>query len=644
MYRGTILALTLLAFLNTATAGPAETLCENLLAAPKGCDLNRAFAVLWLNRDLPTANQQLRDLYDAFLEDQPGMTPAIANAQAKWQMRTWVRIYYLFNDSSAWFPGRLEVATQARIESLFWNYASAKSTIERARPEYVWLLQGSENHDMMDLGNAFLAAQALSKRPGYAERLLPDGYTPAEHAAAWTTYFSRYCEERVKHGLFVEVASPTYGKYLVPELVNIFDFADGHELRRKAEVLLHITWADWAIEQIDGVRGGAKARCYQGNYSRNGASDSWLLMGQVLLESGAWADAVRYNHPILGYGPILATSQYRLPDLVKRLALDPGARGEYVYISRRPGRMTAPERLPSVGGHPTWYFMDAQDSRLVKYTWCTPDHIMGCFFVDPSLKESTQVTPWNRQSCLFCSGNPEDAQTNYATISGQNRWQGITFRTGPEARIFPQCLGRPDKNKPDLTITEIQQVAVQHKNVMIVQANRTYPRNTVMRVYFGPGMRERLVEDGGWLFLEEGNAYAAVKPIARDGGPAELTWDDNHFLRLADTYAPIVFVTGRRAHHPTLEAFQEYVCGHTSEVVDGVMRYRFEGEEDREVELALHLNEPRLPEINGTAINLAPARVYDSPFMRSEMGSGVVEVLLEGERVILEAGATTTAP
>ena len=65
-----------------------------------------------------------------------------------------------------------------------------------------------------------------------------------------------------------------------------------------------------------------------------------------------WASAGRYAHPIMGFGFALTTSQYRLPSLVADLALDPEGRGEYVYVSRRPGRMTAPDTLPSLGGHP----------------------------------------------------------------------------------------------------------------------------------------------------------------------------------------------------------------------------------------------------------------------------------------------------
>jgi len=607
--------------------GRAEVLCEAALDTDGMCDLNGAFAALWLNRDPARANQRLRAAYAGLLDGAQAMTPELADQKAKWQMRTWIRAYYLFSSDSAWFPGRLEAETQGALDALLWNYGIAKSSVARAGLEYVWFLQGSENHDMMDLANAFLALQALAGKAPYRDRPLPDGHTAADHVAAWTAYFTRYCEERVKHGLFVEAGSPTYGKYLIPELVNLYDFAEDAELRRKAEVLLHVTWADWAVEQLACVRGGAKARCYQGNYSRRGAADSWRLMGQLLLGQGDWANASHYTHPILGYGFILATSRYELPPVIAALARSPADRGEYAYISRRPGRMAALSALPPLGGHRCWYAMDAADSRLVRYTWCTPGHVMGCFLVDPALGVAYTVDP----------AAPEAARNAYAAISGQNRWQGVVFATGPDARIFPQCVGRPDEKKPGLSATDIQHVAVQHENVMLVQMSRAETRNTATRVYFSPGMKERLHRRDGWAFLTEGASYAAVRVQSRKEGrlPGAFSWDDGSFLRADDTYAPLIFATGRTARFPNQGDFEAYVLSHDCSVTDGALDYIFEDSRGQSVKLRLYVDERRLPEVNRRPVDLAPESVYDCPFLQSVHGSGALTVAFGGERLVL---------
>ena len=171
-------------------------------------------------------------------------------------MRLWVRIYYLFNRRDGQLPGRLEPETERLFHELFWNYAWSKSTVDRAGLRYVWFIQGSENHDLMDLSNAFLALQAIQNLPTYKHRPLRDGNTPADHVQAWTKYYQAYADERVARGLLVECASSIYGKYAVPELFNMADFANDAVLRRKMTMLLDVLWADWAVEQLGGIRGG----------------------------------------------------------------------------------------------------------------------------------------------------------------------------------------------------------------------------------------------------------------------------------------------------------------------------------------------------------------------------------------------------
>jgi hypothetical protein len=605
-----------------------DKFCRALYDADKMSNLNRGFAALWLGEKLEEANQLVSAAYVEVLAGAETMTPEIADERAKWQMRTWVRMYYLFSDRSEWFPNRLDTGNREKVGELLWNYGYAKSFLERTDPKYVWFIQGSENHDLMDLGNAYLALQAIADRPEYSGRALADGHSLKEHIEAWANYFKSYCEERMRKGLFIEVASPIYGKYLIPELTNLYDFTSDRELKAKVEALLHLTWADWAVEQLDGVRGGAKARCYQGKYSQDGDRDSYKLMGEILLERGGWADPARHAHPTWGFGLALATSAYRLPDVVRELALRPEDRGEYVYVSRRPGKMKSLEALPPVGGQACWYNMDATDSKLVRYTWCTPDHVMGSFFVDPQMREAFNVLPHK----------PGIADNSYAAISAQNRWQGIVFATGPDARVYPQCFGKPDEERdPGLSVTYVQQVAVQHENVSIVQMNRNNPELTKMRVYFAPGMKERLRESEGIFLLEEGDSYLAVRFVSSKGGTllCGSSWEGDSFLIPEDPFAAVVFVTGRKATIATVGEFEAYVLSHGCNVAEKKLKYTFNDLQGQASELKLYLDGSRLPEKNGAPIDLAPEKVYDCPFIQSDTDSNAVEIRFQRKRITL---------
>lgn len=563
-----------------------QQLCERTLEDAQAGDLQFGLAGLWLNSKTDEANERLRQGLAKVIKDDP-MTPEVAT-RFKWAMRGWLRVYYLFHDQSAFFPGRLASDVQHRLEDMFWNYACAKSTLARARSDNIWFIQGSENHDMMDLSNAFLALQVVYKLPDLRDRKLPDGHTADEHRQAWSEYYGHYCDERAGGGLFVEI-SPTYGKYFLPELVNIWEFCEDPVLQKKMEMLLHLTWADWAVEALGGIRGGGKTRSYQGHYSQRGTSDSWSAMGRILTGQGDWFPTQHYEAQY-----VLATTKYRLPDVVIDIALNRHERGQYVYQSLRPAKLT--EAPIDTREDASGYWMDGQHPRMLRYSYCTPDYILGSWMLDP--------------------------QTDYAAINTQNRWQGIIFATDKNARVFPQCVGLRNGK------TYNQHVAVQHENVMIVQKNRAKSKQVgPMRVFFAPGTRQRLIEEDGWLFLQEGDAYLAVHILPRDGDVDTRghVWEDG-WLVPADDSAPIVFVAGRRERFPSQADFVAHVREHSITCTTSVVRYSFEDLLGQETTLTLYADGQKLPEVNGSAINLAPQKVYDSPYLEAEHRSGRITI------------------
>ncbi len=593
-------------------------LFEKLRDTPKASSLARAFAGFVLEEDGPAANAHLETAFQEALGEHDALSPIIADEQFKWQMRTWVRLYYLFGPHGAARPGALSEANVDRIETLFWNYALAKSTVARADTKYVWFIQGSENHDLMDLGNAFLAIQALAQRPAWAPRTLSDGRTLADHRAAWTAYFNRYCIERFRHGLFIEFGSPIYGKYLIPELVNLLDFSEDPRLQHNARALLDLCWADWAVEQLKGIRGGAKARCYQGKYSQFGARDSWYMMGNLLLKQNGWDEPGNFTHPIMGFGLVLATSDYTLPPLIARLATETEQRGDYAYQSRRPGRMTHVDPQPPKVDHSCWYNF-ARESRFIRYTWSTPDHILGSYTLDPALREDYQIYP----------AEPERADGRYAAISTQNLWQGLTFNTGPDARIYFECEGKVAKNDPAVSTTYVQHIAVQHENVLLLQANRNYPPVTGLKICFATGMNDRLIERKGWHILEEGDSYAAFRIFHQTDNRA--TWLNDRELRTGSAFDPVALVTGRKATFATLDAFANYLDGHTWAMEDGQLTYRFPDRSGTETRLGLFLKEARVPLKNGDPVDLEPRLYYNNPFFKENAERNTVRITFGGE-------------
>lgn len=615
----------------------AQVVAEATLEHPDAGRLPFALSALWVGDRADEGNEQLRKWFrtghrtDEPLElllEKPEEYPeelTKALGGVKWMARTWLRIYYLFSDESPFFAGRLAPDVQEKLEQLCWAYGLQQSTIERADPKYVWAIQGSENHDMMDLSNAYLALQAVQDHPRYRERELTDGHTPREHVAAWAAYYRNYASERAAYGLSVEISSAIYGKHFLGELFNLHDFAEDEGLRKKMGMLLDLTWADWAVDQLGGVRGGGKTRTYFGHYAERGTSDSWYTMSNFLFErptEGQLNWAARHGQVEFS----IVTSGYRLPDVVAGIAREKKGDEVFEYISRRPGKMLRPEEVrdapPLRDG--TWYHMDAGDSRLVRYSYCAPEYVLGSLWVDPALGTEFRVAPDHKP----------DEEENYAAISSQSQWQGIIFPTDHNARVFPQCEGEQSRNR----VNYQQHVAVQHKNVMLVQKHRKAQSAGAMRVYFAPGMKERVNESDGWLFLREGDAFLAVGILSPGGGAtaAQYRWNGDNWVTLRDEFAPVVFVAGRASRHEGLEAFSDWVRGHEHVFSEEKLTYTFADEDGREVALALWTGEvQRLPEIDGAPIDLRPEKVYDSPYLSAEFGSSLITIK-NGDRILVQ--------
>jgi len=583
-----------------------DKLMAKALASPKSHPLVYALAGLRTGRDVAAANERLREAWLAAAGPGGKMTPDLAGAEkVKWCMRGWLRIYYLFNTRSGFFPGRLERDVQAKLEEMFFNYGCRKSTVERARLRHIWFIQGSENHDMMDLSNAYLALQAVKGLAGYRNRRLPDGHTPAEHVAAWEAYYARYALERARNGLFVEI-SPTYGKWFVGELVNMYEFSADPLVRRRMEMLLHLTWADWAVDQLGGMRGGGKTRVYQGGYSQEGARDSWDAMGRALCGIEGWYDT---SHAILSQ-MALATSRYEPPDVVLDIALDRDGTKSFVYRSVRPAKLV---KKPSTKLKEKGYWMDGDGGRMLRYSYWTPNYCMGTWMLDPRL--------------------------NYAAINTQNRWQGVVFPTGKRARVYPQSVGRGNGK------TYNQHVAVQHRNVMMVAHNRNSKQVGQMRVYFPKSFRDRIVERDGWVMLKEGDAWLGVKVLSATRNSTSKNCGfkegklNGYWLWPKEDKPPLLFVMSRTGRHRTPGEFRKYLRGIDHSFVGGRALCSFVDADGARTELALETDKPGPPLVNGRPVDLRPEKVFDCPFLDSKRGSGVVTVRKDGSELELDFNA-----
>ncbi len=616
------------------------------------------FANLWLGKDLKMTNKILLDILtteDAGIQEKYRLNDpwCLATNQLLYHM------YYAFGSKGTVSQARIHPKTEKAMLDFLWEHMEYKNDIHLARKS-TWWMTGSENHDLVAKVSALITSQIFMNEPEYKDRIYPDSgtggchaywfhhmygneeivgpegranfrdgntYTAADHYREWINYFDEYFSERVKKGFFLENASPGYMAVSVSYLTDIFDLCHNPALSQKAENFLDVVWSDWAQDQLNGVRGGAKTRTSDGN---------------------RWADAMyRFAHYYFGgegsaqshfFAQLLST--YELKSIIWHMALDRQGMGEFAYSSRTPGEEENIWPRP-LGAERT--MLCDTESCFVRYSWVTPDYILGCQMDHPGAVHSH--------------------------LSIQKRWQGITFKGKNGPRVYP--TGAVKESKGTIKDEVPFYRCVQNENVMLVQQSRGFTlvdpdwfptksrANQECAVYFGDNL-DRIVEKDGWIFVEHGDAFLSVKVVigeysqgwtilkdqASHGQTSELVHDsyqwsaDKKWISLKDNYAGIIFEASRRVHHKTLEVFIADILDNKinldKTVVPGfhVLRYKGCGENAKEIYFNLANNEMSM--IGGKRVDYSPNMVLDSPFLQSVYNSGVVKITTGEREMVLD--------
>jgi predicted dehydrogenase len=558
---------------------------------------NFALAAYGLNERTDEADEGLltlrRDLF-------PAANVNFAEGNFHWHAYLLDRIYRLYSSRSRHHPGRMSMKAENAILEILWEWAGPVCRKELADPSKVWWSWGTENHHAQAWVSFWGAAQIFKDHPDYQNRTYADGSTPAEMAAAFDAYFKVYARERASKGLMWEIASPGYSKYTLNAWYNLADFADDPVLKKRMDMLLNVYWTDWAIEQINGVRGGSRHRSYAGRGSAEqsgGAESAWYHFGKGIEAN---------KHP----GAICAATTFWRPDpVVVALVLDIEGRGEYAVVSRRPGLNASDEIVNFVkdSGHPIYKVrglnnLHPQGGSLLRTSWCTPDFVAGM----------SQLRPLAREA--WCSS------------SSQNLWNGVIFAGHPTARIFTQPY------MPKRGSVYNAEWGVQNKGVMILQRLKTSNASGQM-IWFDHSLQR--VEKEDWVFVEAPQAYAAVR-IAKGGG----TWKSDseeqrrsgagkgigEWLELREDLSPIIIETVRKKDFASFDAFQQQILANEFSWKGRTVTYR---STFYDTTLTLPVSADSLPLVDGEPIHFEPGFVYKSPYLNGEFGSGIVTVQKE---------------
>lgn len=529
-----------------------------------------------------------------------------------WMADELCRIVEYWGSNGTRNAGLLKPETEKKILDMMWIYVSDMSWLTQYKELPVngkynylsivpadfsknntWEVQGSENIHLMGFYTLWHFSKLLKDLPEYKDKISNDGHTPVQHYEAWTAYIKQYIKERAKKGLFVEFANDLYGMESLKCIYTFYDFGD-EELHNLTNKFLDLYWATWAQEQIDAVRGGGKARIYQGLNS---------MRGDTHFRKLAW-----YNLGLVGPSVIkeniftFVTSGYRMPDVVMDIALDVEGRGDYEVIQRRQGLADDGKcfNIP--------YYKFRTDKGLLRYSYCTPDYIMGTFQCD------ALNAPVHNQEAS--QGGEE-----WTMISSQNRWMGVIFEGHHSARIYAQCS--PLEGSKGVYN---QHWGFQKKGCMIVQKMKneySYYAGD-LKIWVSDFGRNKMFEKDGWFFAEYDGAYAAVKFVS--GGYKSEYLNDNlwpgYWLTANEKYSPAIIEVDKKSNYSNFEDFQQKVMALNITVSDNAVEHTtLFGDK-----IKFYTDFSKVAEINGEAVNINPAKVMDSPFVQSDFDSGVYTI------------------
>jgi hypothetical protein len=559
-------------------------------------------AALRLNERVDEANARLLKRASDYIEKNrttgSGSIPTPENpGDAPWNffsITDYVRTLCLFHSKSTHHPGRLKPETEAAMKEALWLWVSAESKIADAGPEDLFLLLGTENHDLNKRPVYYLITTLLQDDPAYKDRKLADGHTTAELADAYTKFYREWPSSRAASGLWIEVGSNTYQKYSWPALFNLHELSPDPLIRKRFGLLLDLALIEEAQISIRGHRGGGRSRAY---YDRNGFDS----MKAMLHGEGGGSSHSR----------VIESSLYQVPPAAILLRKRTFPASEPLVIRNRVLGQSEPTQ-PDDNKHDGQRI--AKDSALVNYAYRTSDYLLGSTLQNPSLK--------------------------YSGISRQNRACGLLF-DDPAAAQVSQI--HPVAEHTGGGRSQHSFWSVQHENVLLLQRiaarkeGGSYHTGRLGISFEGADLQK--IEEDGWIFATNGKAYVGVKFL--DGG---YKWDEKKeeafpakFNGQGDT-TRILLHAGDTTTHGTFENFRKTLRSNSPSVTADKVDYRFGTEQRIEMNLydAASPKNFTLPIINGTPVDLHPPAAFQSPYLNGKVGGNKVYVTVGSVSQVLD--------
>ncbi len=543
-----------------------------------------ALCNLYLGKDINKANKLLNDPKITGIKTYSDFEAAPFSMY--WCMPAYIKTYIMYNSENGTENREvLTSETEENMKRIIWTFIECYYENVFTDDNNPLRITNSENHDALQKSSLYLGALALSKTEDYGGKILPDGKSLSEFIKGAEDFFIKYIDERSKIGLFVE-GSENYRAITLEALYNIYDLSDNEILKNKTKMFLDICWTEYAVESINGVRSGAKTRVY----NREGDADKGLLWTSSL---GSMYFGLNGDEG-LSTLPTFMVSDYRPPQTAKEIALKEN-KGSFEFIKSIPGKGTT-EVVPLNNINMPVYTLD-KEGDVYTYSY---------------------VTPYYAASTIYQDGNG-----GLTLLSSQNRWQGVTLKSDPDARIYPYID----------TETSLHNhiVSMQKGPVMIFKKNTSGVFDMGIHIYPDSVLSgEDVKTEDGWLFGEINDVYYGIKAIS---GTFVVK---NGKLLLTESESPVIIHLGSKEENESFYSFKEDIIKNALSYDGKTVSYT-----DKKWGNMAFNTESGERTVNGIAVGGKAENIMQSPYINSIKNSGIFTIDFNGKCIVYDFNNVT---
>lgn len=509
--------------------------------------------------------------------------------------------------------------------------------IRRMWREYFPYRGDTENHWLMYYTGLYLACELF---PDAGPEHWYNGKSSAENMAEAKEYILDWVKITTSYGQG-EYDSPNYiGEYTRP-MALLAGWAKDSELQRAGEMMMDYLLLDYAVENLNGIYGGAHSRIYPRHIIQPviamGPMHGWLFFGQG-------------NYRRNATNALVAMSGYRPPPILYRIAHD----RETPYVHKELKRTRW--RIRNAG--PEAFEYDGKKTIPVyKTSYVDRDFILGSSqggLLQP-IQQQTWSLVWYEEDARGKSN------TFFAVQPYSNPFEG-TMYFGEDWDTVTDLIARSkvDYDSPDkLASGSPYEQVFQHEGALLalydIEPGSRFP---LIHTFFSRDLKELEEDESGWIFARGGPSYIAYRPLAAGewrevdwtgllkGGAG--AWISTNFTEMSAGSRSYVSESLQNGYVVQVAPARDFpsMQGFQAAVLDLPLEYRLEPTPQVSFTgldgAALTMDYGGIPKVNGEAVDYSQWPLFEGPYARAERESEALEIRHGDRRHFLDFKTLST--